>query len=138
MHYRKTMHQVVSVRVWKKKKREHFWGISCEKSRFYAKQINFSPILGAWGVCRVHPPPWIRPWECLLEDDCSTICAKIPFARTLIYQRSFFLDTIRIWNNLPAQIVEQSSSRRHSQGRIQGGGCTRHTPHAPKIGEKLK
>ena len=35
---------------------------------------------------------------------------KIPFARTLIYQRSFFPDTIRIWNNLPAQIVEQSPS----------------------------
>ena len=25
--------------------REKFWGISCEKSRFYAKN-----------------PPWIRPW----------------------------------------------------------------------------
>jgi hypothetical protein len=41
---------------------------------------------------------------------------KIPFARTLIYQRSFFPDTIRIWNNLPAQIVEQSSLESFRQG----------------------
>ena len=34
---------------------EHFWGISCEKSRFYAKKIIFFPILGGG-----------RPWcgEC--------------------------------------------------------------------------
>jgi hypothetical protein len=25
---------------------EYFWGISCEKSRFYAKKIIFFPILG--------------------------------------------------------------------------------------------
>jgi hypothetical protein len=45
-----------------------FAGISCEKSRFYAKTIIFLPILGG-GVRRVRPPPpppppppWIRPW----------------------------------------------------------------------------
>jgi hypothetical protein len=27
-------------------RREHFWGISCEKSRFYAKKMIFFPILG--------------------------------------------------------------------------------------------
>jgi hypothetical protein len=27
-------------------RRETFWGISCEKSRFYAKKIIFFPILG--------------------------------------------------------------------------------------------
>jgi hypothetical protein len=32
---------------------ENFWGISCEKSRFYAKKIIFFPILGG--------RPWIRP-----------------------------------------------------------------------------
>jgi hypothetical protein len=26
--------------------RENFWGISCEKSRFYAKKSYFFPILG--------------------------------------------------------------------------------------------
>jgi hypothetical protein len=67
---------------------EHFWGISCEKSRFYAKKSyfcqlrrearkvmgyfvwkitilrpknhSFSNIRG--GVRRVRPLPWIRPW----------------------------------------------------------------------------
>jgi hypothetical protein len=37
---------------------EHFWGISCEKSRFYPKKIIFFPILGGGRP----PPPWIRPW----------------------------------------------------------------------------
>ena len=27
-------------------RRENCWGISCEKSRFYAKKIIFFPILG--------------------------------------------------------------------------------------------
>jgi hypothetical protein len=31
-------------------RRENCWGISCEKSRFYAKKILFPP------------PSWIRPW----------------------------------------------------------------------------
>jgi hypothetical protein len=30
-------------------RRENFWGISCEKSRFYAKKIIFFPILGEGG-----------------------------------------------------------------------------------------
>jgi hypothetical protein len=30
-------------------RREHFWGISCEKSRFYAKKIIFFPLLGGGG-----------------------------------------------------------------------------------------
>jgi hypothetical protein len=28
---------------------ENIWGISCEKSRFYAKKSFFSPILGGGG-----------------------------------------------------------------------------------------
>jgi hypothetical protein len=30
---------------------EHFWGISCEKSRFYAKKSYFFPILGGGRPC---------------------------------------------------------------------------------------
>ena len=41
-------------------RREHFWGISCEKSRFYAKKSYFSPILG--GARAGCAPLWIRPW----------------------------------------------------------------------------
>ena len=40
-------------------RREHFWGISCEKSRFYAKKIIFFPILG--GARAGCAPLWIRP-----------------------------------------------------------------------------
>ena len=36
-------------------RREHFWGISCEKSRFYAKKIIFFPILRGEGR-RLRPP----------------------------------------------------------------------------------
>ena len=32
-------------------KRENFWGISCDKSRFYAKKIAFFPILDPPLVC---------------------------------------------------------------------------------------
>ena len=42
-------------------RRENYLGISCEKSRFYAKKIIFFPILG--GEPGAPPPsPWIRPW----------------------------------------------------------------------------
>jgi hypothetical protein len=37
---------------------EHILGISCEKSRFYAKKSYFFPILGGGAP---PPPPWIRP-----------------------------------------------------------------------------
>ena len=38
-------------------RRENFWGISCEKSRFYAKKSYFFPIVGGGPPL---PPPWIR------------------------------------------------------------------------------
>ena len=38
---------------------EHFWGILCEKSRFYAKKSYFFPILG--GGAPGAPPPWAAP-----------------------------------------------------------------------------
>jgi hypothetical protein len=44
-------------------RREHFWGISCEKSRFYDKKIIFLPILGGMARAGCTPPPWIRPWS---------------------------------------------------------------------------
>ena len=49
-------------------RRENFWGISCEKSRFYAKKILFFPILGeARAGC---PPPGSAP-EVVL---CCIMC----------------------------------------------------------------
>jgi hypothetical protein len=40
-------------------RRENCWGISCEKSRFYAKKIIFFPILGGGGAgwWPTLPPP---------------------------------------------------------------------------------
>jgi hypothetical protein len=40
-------------------RRENFWGISCEKSRFYAKKIIFLPILE--GACAGCAPPESAP-----------------------------------------------------------------------------
>ena len=47
------------------RRREKCWGISCEKSRSYAKKIIFFLILA--------PPPWIHPcnvcniyWVCVI------------------------------------------------------------------------
>ena len=40
-------------------RRENFWGISCEKSRFYANKSYLFPILG--GARRVRLPPGSAP-----------------------------------------------------------------------------
>jgi hypothetical protein len=42
-------------------RRENICGISCEKSRFYAKKSYFFPILGGGGGAPVRARPWIRP-----------------------------------------------------------------------------
>jgi hypothetical protein len=44
-----------------KKLREIFWGISCEKSRFYAKKIIFLPILGGYS-------PLDPPLQCIYHN----------------------------------------------------------------------
>ena len=38
-------------------RRENCWGISCEKSRFYAKKSFFSNLGGARAGCAPPPPP---------------------------------------------------------------------------------
>ena len=56
-------------------RRENFGGISCEKSRFYAKKNHFFPILGGGGAHRVCPlgsAPAVEPHhfffiECLYQ-----------------------------------------------------------------------
>jgi hypothetical protein len=52
-------------------RRENFWGISCEKSRFYAKKSYFFPILGgARAGCA--PPPESAP-ALIFAYSCLTI-----------------------------------------------------------------
>ena len=50
---------------------ENIWGISCEKSRFYAKKIIFFPILG--GARRVSPPPLDPPLQCTSVNQAVTL-----------------------------------------------------------------
>ena len=38
-------------------RRENCWGISCEKSRFYAKRSYFFQFQGGGGAPGAHPPP---------------------------------------------------------------------------------
>jgi hypothetical protein len=45
-------------------RREHCWGISCEKSRFYAKKSNFFHFRGARAGCA---PPGSAPGLCILS-----------------------------------------------------------------------
>ena len=49
-------------------RREHFWGISCEKSRFYAKKKSCFPILGR------APPP-----DPPLRSICLSLSISISF-----------------------------------------------------------
>ena len=42
-------------------RREKVWGISCEKSRFYAKKTYFFPILGGARAGCTPPPPGSAP-----------------------------------------------------------------------------
>ena len=51
-------------------RRENLWGISCEKSQFYAKKILFFPILG--GACAGCAPPLDPPLGTVLK-----YCRKI-------------------------------------------------------------
>ena len=90
--------------------------------------------LHAWSMLTLDPPPmlqhpqWHIPQERRAQAKVSmvhrivynlvvnhlapTISIRahnirflVPFARTLVYQRSFFADTIRIWNSLPQSRV---------------------------------
>ena len=51
----------------------NFWGISCVKSRFYAKKNHFFSNFREWGggAARRVRPPWIRPWH-----RCTVIIRK--------------------------------------------------------------
>ena len=50
-------------------RRENFWGISCEKSQFYAKKSYFFPILGG---ARARCAPPLNPPLHILKYECKT------------------------------------------------------------------
>ena len=66
--------------------RENCWGISCEKSRFYAKKSYFFPILGGGGLCAT---PWIRPWSPTHVDVYSIQhnVIKLTCGRSVVFSR---------------------------------------------------
>ena len=56
-------------------RRENFWGISCEKSRFYAKKSYFFPILGGGGGAGCAPlgsAPDIRTLSVNIKFICTS------------------------------------------------------------------
>jgi hypothetical protein len=63
-------------------RREHFWGISCEKSRFYAKKHIFSNFRGGGRAPGV--PPWIRPCILSLDTDETVRNLSIEFSVALL------------------------------------------------------
>ena len=63
-------------------RREKFWGISCEKSRFYAKKTFFFPILGGRAPGAPPPPPLDPPLQCMYNYS-YTRCG----IRLTLYQR---------------------------------------------------
>jgi hypothetical protein len=77
-------------------RRENFWGISCEKSRFYA---NFRR-----GARRVRPT-WIRPWNtiskcCSTKQDTNTnICMSYSKYNFMIARQWYLLVQYNSLNN---------------------------------------
>jgi hypothetical protein len=65
---------------------ENFWGISCEKSRFYAKKSYFFQFYRGRAPDAPPPPPWIRPWFVLqntLYIVFHVICMLFTYANNL-------------------------------------------------------
>ena len=67
--------------------REKFWGISCEKSRFYAKKSFFS-ILGGGRAGAGCAAPWIRP--CIVLNNQSNYLIMYLFLSTISVLRNLF------------------------------------------------
>ena len=53
-------------------RRENCWGISCEKSRFYAKNHIFSNFRGARAGCAPPGPTPANIW-CYIMDGCRSV-----------------------------------------------------------------
>ena len=60
------------------------------------------------------PPAYLAPSPMVSKRGHSQMII-VPFARTLAYQRSFFPDTIRMWNSLPQKVVNCTTVDRFRQ-----------------------
>ena len=99
-------------------RRENCWGISCEKSRFYAKKIIFFPILGG---CRPPHPPGSAPgfvivlWFLFCSPLFSFLYPVLPVSLDcwLLFAASVFPNVnLKIINLLP-DINTRSSYKKH-------------------------
>ena len=66
-------------------RRENFWGISCEKSRFYAKKSYFFPILGGGHVPGAPPPLLSTGIVHINIYNCLVYSNKVKYTNMLIY-----------------------------------------------------
>ena len=89
-------------------RRENFWGISCEKSRFNAKKSYIFQFYGGGGRTGCAPPPWIRPCHQTLpkaspnsETPTSKrqrkACKACSWVLLSWYQKKPNLFTVRLW-----------------------------------------
>jgi hypothetical protein len=74
-------------------RRENCWGISCEKSRFYAKNAYFF---------RRVPPPWIRPWKSrnfLWKSNLNEIMQQLYayFWKPLSHILAIYITVFHVW-----------------------------------------
>jgi hypothetical protein len=90
-------------------RREHFWGISCEKSRFYAKKIIFFPILGE-GRAPGAPTPVYVFMECG-RGSRYIIILLINILRKPSNRKSL--------SNFITCCIEYTSPARHSNSQLQ-------------------
>jgi hypothetical protein len=78
-------------------RRENFWGISCEKSRFYAKKSYFFPILG--GARAGGAPPSVGTIRQYVEQVlrlCTVLVFPPPFDFVHIYRVKSYPHTLSI------------------------------------------
>jgi hypothetical protein len=111
----------------------NFWGISCEKSRFYAKKIIFLPILGRARAGCV-PPPESAP-----VDGTEACCSKYFETLYTISLDCEFRIVFRVSDISCCQSKIDIKDERGallpiSRGQrlivVHGGGCTGYVPGA--------
>jgi hypothetical protein len=91
-------------------RREHFWGISCEKSRFYAKKSFFSNF---------RPPPWsvhIMSYSYfrLLIDKLTSISCRLQYRIHINSDSRTTCVYIHIARGNPITTKEDTRARLHT------------------------
>ena len=104
-------------------RRENFWGISCEKSRFYAQKNHIFPILGGGARAGGAPPPESAP-DVALSSVRQSVCKQVSV-----------LSSLRILSNPECRQVNMFLAT-HSVSIEQGCRSREHRRHMPPITKK--